>query len=246
MRPYYEHAGITIYHGDCREVMSWISSQRFDVNFADALITDPPYGVNLGNHYGAQEKRKGRLRKLGYASYDDTPGNFAQIVVPALEHAVKICTRGLVFCSGQGLQLIPRYTALGGVFLPAGSGRSVWGFSNFAFAALYGVAPDLSKGCRPTGFSSSEISEPSEHPCPKPYGWITWAVLLASKIDELVFDPFCGSGTTLVAAKHLGRRAIGIELEERYCEIAAKRLAQEALPLVMDYSAPSPSASLLP
>jgi hypothetical protein len=197
----------------------------------DALITDPPYGVNLGNHYGAQEKRPGRLRKLGYDSYDDTPDNFTAVVVPAIAAAVSITTRGLVFCSGQGLQLLPKYTALGGVFLPAGSGRNVWGFSNFAYAALYGVAPDISKGCRPTGIVSSEICEPSEHPCPKPYGWMTWAVQLASLPDEIVFDPFCGSGMTLQACKNLGRRALGIEISERYCEIAAQRLSQEVLPL---------------
>lgn len=229
MTPYYDQDGVTIYHGNCLDVLPCIT--------ADVLITDPPYGVNLGNHYGAQEKRPGRLRKLGYLSYDDTPENFKAVVIPAISAALAVTTRGLVFASGQGLQQLPPYTALGGVFLPAGSGRSVWGFSNFAFAALYGVAPALSKGCKPTGIVSSALADDVEHPCPKPYEWMTWAVLLASLHAETVLDPFAGSGTTLQAAKNLGRKAIGIELEEKYCEIAAKRLQQSVLPIEFSYAA---------
>jgi site-specific DNA-methyltransferase (adenine-specific) len=70
------------------------------------------------------------------------------------------------------------------------------------------------------------------HPCPKPLRWMTWATSLASLPGETVLDPFAGSGTTLLAAKSLGRRAIGIEIEERYCEIAAQRCSQEVLGLV--------------
>jgi site-specific DNA-methyltransferase (adenine-specific) len=69
------------------------------------------------------------------------------------------------------------------------------------------------------------------HPVEKPIQWMRWAVALASRPGELVLDPFAGSGTTLRAAKDLGRRAVGIELEERYCEIAAKRMGQEVLDL---------------
>lgn len=224
--PYYQDEAVCIYHGDCRDVLPFVS--------ADVVITDPPYGVNLGKHKAAADTRRRFLAKGAYASYEDTPENFREIVAPAIALALGRVKRGLVFTSGTGLRELPAYDALGGVYLPAGAGRTCWGFQNFAFCAFYGTAPDLHKGARPTGLWSSETSEPSAHPCPKPYGWMTWAVLLASRMDETVLDPFMGSGTTLVAAKRLGRKAIGIERERKYCDLAVERLRQSALPLEMD------------
>lgn len=224
LTPYYEQDGVTIYHGDCRDVLPSL--------LCDALITDPPYGVNLGSH-GAANETRGWLAKGAYASYNDTPENFSDIVIPALTIALTRVKRGLVFTSGTGLRDLPPYSAAGGVFLPAGMGRTCWGFQNFAFCAFYGIAPNLHKGAKPTGITSTEAADKVEHPCPKPYGWMVWAVTLASLHGEVVLDPFCGSGTTLAAAKQCGRRAIGIELEEKYCEISAKRLQQGALPLEM-------------
>lgn len=222
MKPYYDHAGIRIYHADCRE---WLASVPACLR-VDALITDPPYGVNLGKHAAASETRN-FLAKGSYASYDDTPEHFLEIVVPAVSDALSKSTRGLVFASGTGLRLLPPYQALGGVFLPSGKGCTCWGFQNFAFCALYGIAPSLEKGRKPTGISSTVAADKVQHPCPKPYEWMTWAVSLASIPDETVLDIFAGSGTTLEACKNLGRKAIGIEIEEKYCEIAAKRLSQE-------------------
>jgi len=221
--PYYCEDGVTIYHGDCREILPDLT--------ADVLITDPPYGVNIGT--GDQRGAGHGLARGRFASYEDSAENFQAIVIPALTLALTRVRRGVVFTCGTGLQSLPPYQAVGGVFLPAGSGRSCWGFQNFVFCALYGSAPDLHKGAKPTGIWSSSTADNVDHPTPKPYPWMTWAVLLASRWGETVLDPFCGSGTTLQAAKNLQRRAIGIEIEERYCEIAATRCQQRVLPLEM-------------
>lgn len=221
MKPYYSEDGITIYHGDCREILSGVT--------AEVLITDPPYGVDLGQHEAASETRPGWLAKQGYESYDDTPQNLLEVVIPAITAALTIVSRGVVFCAGHKIREFPPPTEVGGVFLPAACGRNPWGFQSLAHCLFYGKAPDLHLGAKATAITSSEPAERNGHPCPKPIGWMKWAINLASRNNETVLDPFMGSGTTLRAAKDLGRRAIGIEIEERYCEIAAKRLAQRVL-----------------
>jgi site-specific DNA-methyltransferase (adenine-specific) len=96
---------------------------------------------------------------------------------------------------------------------------------------FYGIQQTLQNGAQQTVLKSVDTAEVNGHPCPKPEGWMRWLVNLATLSTDTVIDPFAGSGTTLVAAKRMGRKAIGIELNERYCEIAATRLQQEALPL---------------
>ena len=222
MTPYYDHAGITIYCADCRDVLPNVA--------ADVLITDPPYGVSLGANVGAKDGRKGHVLLKGkYASYDDTPENFRAVVVPAVKMALEMVSRGLVFCAGHMAFDLPRPDAIGGVFLPSATGRCAWGFNSFAHCLLYGAAPDLNLGSHPIGIRSTATVEKNGHPCPKPVEWMRWAVSLAARPTDVVIDCFAGSGTTLVAAKNSGRRAIGIEIDERYCEIAAKRLAQEVM-----------------
>ena len=221
MKPYYDDGTVTIYHGDCRDALPSIS--------ADVLVTDPPYGVNLGQHRGANDKRATVLVKSSYESYDDTPENFRTIVAPIIEQALMATERGLVFCAAHMAWDLPRPTAMGGVFIPSAMGRCAWGWLSFAYALLYGKAPDLHKGAKPIGIRSTATADGWGHPVEKPLEWMKWAVDLAARTGETILDPFAGSGTTLRAAKDLGRRAIGIELEERYCEIAAKRCAQEVL-----------------
>jgi site-specific DNA-methyltransferase (adenine-specific) len=222
-KPYYEHAGVTIYHGDCRDVLPYLE--------ADALVTDPPYGVELGvgkDMRGGSPRLRHGLAKAAYAGFGDTYEELLSTVVPAVELALAIVKRGALF-SGPHLQDFPKATAIGGVYCPVGAGRHQWGFKTFLPVLFYGVDPRLHKGAQPNTIKSTRKAEPNEHPCPKPIEWMRWLIDRVALSGEIVLDPFAGSGTTLRAAKDLGYRAIGIEIEERYCEIAAKRLAQEVL-----------------
>jgi site-specific DNA-methyltransferase (adenine-specific) len=221
VKPYYDDGkGIVIYHGDCREILPSLK--------ADVVVTDPPYGVDLGNHGAVNETRSRFLCKAGYQSYEDTDENLRSVVIPGVIASLDICAgRGLVFCAGSKIGAFPEPSCVGGIYLPSGCGRTRWGFQNLVLCMFYGTAPDLQNGAQHTVMRSTGHAEPSLHPCPKPLPWMLWAVRLASREGETILDPFMGSGTTLRAAKDLGRKAIGVEIEERYCEIAAKRLAQE-------------------
>jgi site-specific DNA-methyltransferase (adenine-specific) len=234
VKPYYQHAGITIYHGDCREALPDLE--------ADALLTDPPYGVGLSGKAGHYRNKPDAKREDTYASYDDTPENLEAIVIPALVLAISRVKCGAVFMAGRNIWRLPP-GELGGIFLPSGCGRTAWGFQNFMHCVFYGKDPYTAAGMgsRPNGKYGlyGNDSNKIAHPCAKPLDAIRWAVTRVSLPGQVVLDPFMGSGTTLHAAKLCDRSAIGIEIHEQYCEIAAKRLQQE----VFDFPHVEPTAS---
>jgi len=233
MTPYYEHAGITIYHADCRDVLSQVPPVQL-------LLTDPPYGINLGKHASATLNgigTHGHLGKRGYDSYEDTVENFLSIVVPVINAVLPKVIRGVVFCAGRHVNEFPKPTEIGGIYFPAAIGICRWGFNSVAPALLYGPGCNTHLGAKPTIYVSYDGPPNNGHPCPKPLPAIKHFVNLGSSEGDWIIDPFMGSGTTLRAAKDMGRCAIGIEIEERYCEIAAKRLSQEVLPFELPQSA---------
>jgi DNA modification methylase len=130
------------------------------------------------------------------------------------------------------------------VFCPAGAGRHPWGFKQFLPVLLYGASPTVSLGkgatCA-TAITSSELptKDSKAHPVPKPVGWMTWSVQLASRPGETVLDPFMGSGTTGVACVKLGRKFIGIEVDEGYFELACDRLRKAHAQADMFFSVPA-------
>ena len=216
MTPYYEHGGITIYHGDCREIMP-------DVWFGvDLLLTDPPYGVNEATN----RKERGRAK---LAECNDFPAVFGDDKPFDPSH----------------LLVVPRAVLFGGNYfadrLPPTASWIVWDKRDgipsndnadceLAWTNLGGPARvfrHLWNGM----IKASERGERRVHPTQKPVALMRWIIQRWTTEGQLVLDPYMGSGPVVIAAKESGRRAIGIEIEERYCEIAAKRLQQEVLPL---------------
>jgi DNA modification methylase len=217
MTPYYEQSGVTIYHGDCRDVLPSIS--------ADLVLTDPPYGINGAKGIGI-DRAKGAY--LG--AFEDTADYIRSVVVPVIE-LLRARVACLVLTPGNAnLSAYPQPNSFGVFYQPAAVGMQSFGTVDAQPIFYYGTAGGGRLG-KPCSFILTETPEANGHPCPKPFG--AWKRLLATvaRPGQVVLDPFMGSGTTLVAAKDMGHQAIGIELEERYCEIAAKRLQQEALPL---------------
>ncbi len=206
--------------GDCREVIPTLGR-------VDAVVTDPPYGVNFDGKAGHYRNDPAAKRDDTYVSYEDSPENFDQIVLPALAGALSIARSGLVFMASRNIQRLPQ-GELGGIYLPNGCGCSGWGFQNFMHCIFYGSDPYLltGQGSRPNGRYGlyGNDSNKVDHPCAKPVAAMEWAVGRASLRTETILDPFMGSGTTGVAAVKLGRRFIGIEIEERYFDIACRRI----------------------
>lgn len=222
-KPYYEDEAVTIYHADCREILPLLAS-------VDAVVTDPPYGVFLGEVDNGQARAK---NQQPYTQFSDTPEYLRDVVIPSLSQAISLAKRAVLTPGNRNAFLYPAPSDIGVWYNPAGTGRGKWGFILAHLVFYYGVDPRA--GTRATASScwahAGDDGLAGDHPCPKPLDFTCWLVDKASMPGETVLDPFMGSGTTLRAAKDLGRRAIGIEIEERYCDIAAKRMAQMVLDL---------------
>jgi len=201
--------------GDCLEVM-----KEMPDNSVDLVLTDLPYGIGYD-----------------YDLYEDTPDNLQNLIDKVMPELFRI-SKVILLTPGPTNSFRypePRWT-LGWVY-KGGSNTGYWGFNCFQPILAYGKDPYLVQG---KGRQQDVIFDniPPErwlkeyHSCSKPITF--WRKLLlrgSVKETDIIFDPFLGSGTTALAAKQLGRKFIGIEISEKYCEIAKQRLRQEILPL---------------
>lgn len=216
MKPYYDDGQVTIYHGDCREIMPSVT--------ADVMVTDPPYGLSAALNSGGKRcrivPRSNRVvpdwdrsldsRDAILGAWSPRPALvFASVTQPRPEGAYD---RPLVWDKGEAV-------GMGDIRMP-------WR-PNCEFVWIFGVG---FVGRRSSSVLRYAVTPAGRvHPTEKPLPLMS--DLIQKCPPGVIVDPFMGSGSTVVAARNLGRRAIGIEFEERYCEIAARRLDQGVLPL---------------
>lgn len=227
-KPYYqdEKAGITIYNGDCREILPYLPK-------VDLVLTDPPYGI------GADEAASKNKGKWGWKYHGESQWD---------RRRPEASTFRLIFDAGKNAIIF------GGNYFadlfPPSMGWLVWdkGQKDFSCADFEMAWTSYQAAARRIHYPRAlALQDGKSHPTQKPLEVIRWALAWADQRgakNQTILDPFMGSGTTLVAAKELGRKAIGIEIEEKYCEIAAKRLSQEVLPFEIPQPKPVQEAFL--
>jgi len=205
----------TLYLGDSLDIVSGLSG--FDV-----LITDPPYGVNGGSGTIGKASKKTKYD----ADFPDTPEYIEKVCSQVVRLCIDKCGRAAVTTGTRNMFKYPEPTDIGGFTNPAGSGLSHWGMVTFQPILFYGRDPRVGKTISPMTHPLYSGRQDIDHPCPKPLKEWTWLVHKASLAGETVIDPFMGSGTTGVSCVKLGRKFIGIELDEKYFDLACSRIAE--------------------
>ena len=209
---YYREPSGVIYCGDCLEILPLIDP-------VDLVLTDPPYGL-----------------EYSYDKYVDTEINLINLInnlFPLLEGKYK---RMALTCGHTNICKYPPSNWVGCWYYGTTNAMNSWGFTSWQPILVYGNDPYLASGMGARLDTIKDAHAPASnlknkaHSCPKPIEFIRKLITRCS-VDktDTILDPFLGSGTTAVAAKQLGRKFIGIEISEKYCEIAKQRLAQEEL-----------------
>ena len=199
-----EHIGdATLYLGDCLEILPTLDK-------VDAVVTDPPYNVGFG-----------------YSTYVDNRNDYKDWCAEWFSELERICSGAIVISCGHvnvsmWCEIKPPKWILCW-WKPAAMGRSPVGFCNWEPMLLYGKSKSRS-GCDVVRATIKPDKDLEGHPCPKPLEWGIGFSKLVTKEGMTILDPFMGSGTTGVACANLGRKFIGIEIEEKYFDIACKRI----------------------
>lgn len=222
VKPYYEHAGITIYHGDARQILPQLST-------VDTVLTDPVWPNSSKELVGSE--RPAELfaetcaalpefsRLIVHLGCDSDP-RFLMGVPPTIPF-IRTCWLRYSCPTRKGRCLYGADVAyVFGAYPKSAPGRRV------ISGEYCSTKPDVRR-VRVTKHREWGGPVPREHPCPRRLQHLRW--LVSKWVEGVACDPFAGSGTTLVACAVQNVPAIGIEIEEKYCEIAAKRLAQEVM-----------------
>jgi hypothetical protein len=225
VKPYYADEHVTLYHGDCREVTEWLA--------ADVLLVDPPFGIGwktgtLGKH---DRPRGASYGNPGIKGDADTTARDAALALWGGRLSIVFGSLSLAPPIGSRQTLVYRKAPDAGVRGTfAGFRRDVEGIYLLGpwISGIAGRSSILETGARNSG-GQHGLGGRYGHPHAKPIDVLE--ALLNACPPGVIADPFAGSGSTLVAARNLGRRAIGVEIEERYCELIARRLSQDVLPI---------------
>lgn len=214
---YYQDEHVTLYHGDCTEITEWLT--------ADVLVTDPPYGVNHSTHGKNAPIIKGEART----------GRSAKRVLTTEHTAIRDEALALwsprpaiVFGSWRAPRpLDTRFRLVWDKIIPGMGGVGVWKPQDEEVYVV-GDWPNPRTISRTDSnvlrFKALRGKARPDHPTPKPVDLMEY--LIERSPAGTVADPFAGSGATLLAAKNLGRKSIGVEMEEQYCELIATRLTE--------------------
>ena len=206
--PYYQDDLVTLYHGDCLEITEWLA--------ADVLVTDPPYGVAFQSAWMTGTQRHNKI-----AGDDSTDVRNAALDAwgerPALVFGTWRADRPegvrqrLIWAKGDD-------PGLGDLSMP-------WGYGD---EEIYVFGHGWRGPRRTNVYRTPKVAASNNpgHPTPKPIPLME--ALIEHAPPGVIADPFAGSGATLIAARNLGRRVIGVEIEEGYCHLIVKRLAQQA------------------
>jgi site-specific DNA-methyltransferase (adenine-specific) len=196
--------GVTLYCGDCRDVLPIIGR-------VDAVVTDPPYGN--GTEYG---------------EFDDTKDNLASLIADIMPPLLAASSRIALTCGVPNMWKYPADDWVLNWTDPSGEGGCVWGFPSWQPILVWGKDPFLQRGLgrRSDSIIRRFLRETNGHPCSKPQGIMDWIVNRVSFYGEIVLDPLMGSGTTGVSCINLDRSFIGIEIEPKYFDIACRRLSE--------------------
>jgi len=236
--PYYEDDSVTLYHGDCLDVMASLPEAS-----VDTVLTDPPYSSG-GRRENSRSLRKSMTRRVE----DDDWIRGDAMSTPGFVFLLRECGiqwRRVLRPGGHVLTFIDwRMAPNLGAALETADLRQhptlVWDKATLGMGAIFrnqhefivhmsaGTPIDPQRRDVPNVLRFAKVRD-GDHPTEKPAALLQTLLSVVSPSGALVLDPFAGSGSTLSAAKDTGRRAIGIEADERYCEIAAKRLAQDVL-----------------